>query len=368
MSKKFYYFPILKTTSAELKAYNFLDSAVQNTILPIFELTKSRKTTNNLESKLEKKIDKLYEIVSDKPFIIDLTTETTYSNKEIERMIYDGSNGYKNWVDFIKNQKEKFPSIIPMIHYHPEKSKEVKKQIISLGKICSNLAFRVDVFQEETSEYIKEVLTFCNQLQSSHKTMIILDSSFISIAKTDRINEFKKRVKKIVNDNKENNRIGAFIYAFSSFPKSVTDKGYDGGDSYGEFPITESRIQQLLLPSKKLYHGDYGSIHPKRYDTGGGGWIPRIDVVSASEESFFYHRYRRDEGSYTLCAKKVLQNEKYSKITQVKAWGDEEIEYAGQGQPRGKSPSHWIAVRSNLYMTKQYFRLKKANKYLSLSW
>ena len=367
MSKKFYYFPILKTTSAELKAYDFLDPSVKNHILPIFELTKSRKTKNNPESKLDKKIDKLYEVTKEKPFIIDLTTETTYSNKEIERMIYDGSNGYKKWVNFIKNQKKKFPFIIPMIHYHPRKIKDVEKQIISLGEVCSNLAFRADIFQDETVKYIKKIISFCNELKKSHKLIIILDGNFISISKPERLNEFSKRVKQIVSDNVENDKIEAFIYAFSSFPKSVMDRDYNGGDSIGRFPITENNLQQSLLLSKKLYHGDYGSIHPKRYDTGGGGWIPRIDVVSASGEIFFYHRYRRDEGSYTLCAQKVLQNEQYKEINQVNAWGDEEIRYAGQDQPSGKNPSHWIAVRANLYMTRQYFRLKKTNKYVSLS-
>ena len=223
-------------------------------------------------------------------------------------------------------------------------------------------------FKMKTVKYIKEILTFCDKLPPSHKLIIILDGKFISIDKTDKLNDFNRRIKKIVDDNIANDKIGAFIYAFSSFPPSVTQKGYDGGDFYGDFTIMENRMQQSFLSSKKLYHGDYGSIHPKRYDTGGGGWIPRIDVVSKNGENFFYHRYRRDDGSYTFCAKKVLQDEKYNKITQVNAWGDEEIESADQDQPRGKNPSHWIAVRANLYMTQQYFRLKKLNKHISLSW
>ena len=364
MSKKIYYFPILKTTDAELKAYSFLHSSVKNSILPVFELTKSRKTKKNPESKLEKKLEKLYEAVSKNPFIIDLTTETTYANKEIEQMIYDGSNGYEKWVEFLKQAQRKFPCVIPTINYHPEKKKDVEKQTLSLSESFKYLAFRVDVFQDKTFEYIENFLSFCKKLQPLNKIIIILDGNFISID-DDKLNKFKESVKEI-NNTLTNDKIHAFVYAFSSFPKSVRDRGYNGEDSYGEFKITENELQQLH--SGKIYHGDYGSIHPTRYDTGGGGWIPRIDVVSSNEKSFFYHRYRRDDGSYSLCAKKILQDEKYQKITQIDTWGDEEIKYANQDKPRGKNPSHWIAVRSNLYMTRQYFRLKKINRSLSLSW
>ncbi|EPK9976499.1 beta family protein, partial [Escherichia coli] len=41
--KKFNYFPIMKTRDAELKAMSKLSSGVFDHILPIYELTKSRK-------------------------------------------------------------------------------------------------------------------------------------------------------------------------------------------------------------------------------------------------------------------------------------------------------------------------------------
>ena len=43
----FNYFPILKTTDAELHAYAELPLRVQEKILPIFELTRSRRSKNN---------------------------------------------------------------------------------------------------------------------------------------------------------------------------------------------------------------------------------------------------------------------------------------------------------------------------------
>ena len=57
---------------------------------------------------------------------MDLTTENTYSNKEIEAMIYNGSNGYDKWVKFLKKLNQTF-KVIPTVHYHPKKKEDVKK-------------------------------------------------------------------------------------------------------------------------------------------------------------------------------------------------------------------------------------------------
>lgn len=361
MSKNFYYFPILKTTEAELKAYNSLNDSVKNNILPIFELTKSRKTKKNPDSELKYKLDKLQETIGNRPFIIDLTIESTYSNKEIEKMIYNGDNGYNNWVSFLKEQRQKF-TIIPTVHYHPNKLEDVKKQIDSLKRKFNYIAFRAELFQSETPKYIEDLLNFCSP--NSHKNVIIiLDGKFIRINDQPKIDKYKKEIKKVTALAKE----CPLICAFSSFPKSVID--YDGGDSKGEFDTIEITINQQIiseLNKNKVYYGDYGTIHPIRYDTGGGGWVPRIDVPY--KDKIFYYRYRRDKGSYPLCAKKIINDKRYKKIPDVNSWGDEEILYASKGEPRGKSPSHWIAVRSNLHMTRQYLRLsKEENQFLSLS-
>ena len=364
MSKNFYYFPILKTTESELKAYQFLDNSLKESILPIFELTKSRKTKKNPESKLEKKLEKLYEVVEKRHFILDLTTETTYSNKEIEKMLYDGSDGYREWVDFLKRMHERF-NIIPTINYHPEKSDEVRGQIESLMKTFPYLAIRAEVFEESTVSYIKDILSLKPLQLQKEKIILILDGKFISINNDNKKKLFEKNIRDIY-EKIHNASIVCAICAFSSFPKSVIDYGKD---SCGEFNIIEAEVNQKIISSvggqAQIYHGDYASIHPVRYDTGGGGWVPRIDVPLI--DKYFYYRYRRNEGSYTRCAEEVIEDDKYEKIKGVDAWGDNEIKYASQDQPRGRSPSHWIAVRSNLYMTRQYLRLKETKRYLSLS-
>ena len=162
MSKNFCYFPILKTTDAELKAYNFLDASIKDRILPILELTKSRISKKNPDGLIAKKLDKIYEIMKTNPFILDLTTEPTFSNKETEELIYDFRNGYEKWIKFLIKRKEQF-NIIPMVHYQPQKKEEVKKQIKKLKDNFPSVAFRIELFQKESFDYIEDFFLFMRQ-------------------------------------------------------------------------------------------------------------------------------------------------------------------------------------------------------------
>lgn len=82
----------------------------------------------------------------------------------------------------------------------------------------------------------------------------------------------------------------------------------------------------------------------------GGSFVPRIDI--ASNNMFIYKRYRRDDGSYPKCAIKMKEDERYLPIG---TWADKEIELASQGKPTGISPSFWIAVRMNYYITSRVY-------------
>ena len=150
----------------------------------------------------------------------------------------------------------------------------------------------------------------------------------------------------------------AIICSFSSFPSAVGKRPY-GGYNTGSFKILEVITNKSLLNKYQfVLHGDYGSVHPKRYETAGGGWIPRIDFLT--EEYFFYHRHQRqpEDGGYIRAAKEVISNENYKRIKGIDVWGDNEIAATANENPNGLNPAHWIAVRINLYITKQYLRLK----------
>lgn len=49
-------------------------------------------------------------------------------------------------------------------------------------------------------------------------------------------------------------------------------------------------------------------------------------------------------------AREALDDELYENAG---AWGDEQIAKAAEGEPEGRNPSHWIAVRTNIHITRQ---------------
>jgi hypothetical protein len=360
---KYCYFPILKTTDAELKAYSFLDEAVQNKILPIFELTRSRRSKRNPNADISKRIDKIKEIAGNRRFILDLTTEKTLSNIQIDDMLNLPGNGFKLWVSFIKKLQNEALDVIPIIHYNPSEIEEVEKEISALQKLSPSLAFRVSIDDEDAFTYITQIASTYDISQ----LILILDGKFISLNnendsgdKSDDFTPLLNRITmRLVKMPKET------ICSFSSFPSAVGKKPY-GGYNEGSFKISEVITNKSLLKKYPfVLHGDYGSVHPYRYDAAAGGWIPRIDFLT--EDTFFYHRHKRlpDDGGYIKAAKKVMSNINYRKIKGIDVWGDQEIASAADGIPNGSNPAHWIAVRINLYITKQYLRLKDQS-YISL--
>ncbi|EIT7185477.1 beta family protein, partial [Serratia marcescens] len=72
------YFPLLKTRDAELKAVSKLNSDDFDNILPIYELTKSRRTNIAPDGDIHRKMASIREIQGERPFILDVTSNEKY--------------------------------------------------------------------------------------------------------------------------------------------------------------------------------------------------------------------------------------------------------------------------------------------------
>ncbi|MEV9761673.1 hypothetical protein AB0T36_20465, partial [Escherichia coli] len=98
--KKFNYFPIMKTRDAELKAMSKLSSGVFDHILPIYELTKSRKAKIAPDGDIHRRMLTIKDIQGERPFILDLTSNEKYINDQIRQLV-DEKDGYYEWRYFI---------------------------------------------------------------------------------------------------------------------------------------------------------------------------------------------------------------------------------------------------------------------------
>lgn len=363
MIEKYNYSPILKTTDAELRGFDQLSDDVKDSIFPIFELTRSRKTKNNPERTVEKRMDSLKDILgSDRPFILDVTAHEDLMNEEIENLGNE-VQGFANWCEFVKAYKTKeHLNLIPVIHMLPpeyDAEDDVKTQIQNLSESFDLLAFRFAPFDyaedptslptiEELSDELDSYLKIISGTLNFNRLIFILDAQYIDQFK---FNKKLDVLKQLISRLELFNEPKKTIILSSSFPIYVV--GHEDGceDDEGSITIHEKNFYQRLAneSSIALTYGDYGSIHPHRLKAGGGNWVPRIDYPL--NNNIIYKRFRRDDGGYILCANEMIIEEDFLD-NQVNCWGLEQIHHAVNDEPVGKSPAFWISVRINLFISR----------------
>ena len=339
------YVPVLKTTDAELKGYSELSDSVKDSLLPLFELTKSRKTKLEPFGNIEKRMDKLKELVGDRRFILDLTSHEDMANYQIE-YLQNEEDGFANWRNFLAEHSDF--QIVPMIHVVPDALEETTSLVSWLAKNYDQYALRVESFDADISEYLSAVLSGCDDL---NRLILVVDAGFVDAACYDeKFSECRDRCFAASSIFGLEN----IAIVSSSFPKSVIGHTSECEDHEGQFPKFDlplkSRVESDLNLS--LIYGDYASIHPVRYQVGGGTWVPRVDFPT--QDSYIYTRYRRANGGYVEAAKAMVKKGGFELLD---CWGFDEIIQAANDKPNGLSPSYWIAVRLNMHVTREALRV-----------
>jgi len=346
------YVPILKTSDAELRGYENLTDDAKNQILPLFELTKGRRTKSDSVGLIQKRIDRLVEILGDKPFILDLTAHDDQLNIEIQEL-FDDEGNFDKWCTFVENLP--FPNVIPAVHmYEDSEPKEIEAQVRRLEQHCGKVAFRADLndtnIRAKLLHYIGMAL---GGLSSPNNLIVILDLGFVD--QTQGMTTAMGVASLLANVDAMF-ALPYYVVASSSFPSAVGKPPY-GNDESGRFNMEEVLLEQALKTAfkpEKVVYGDFAAIHPIRYQIRGGTWIPRVDIPCNAH--YVYTRYRRDDGGYIKAAKAIKRSPYFESIG---CWGDDEIENAANEKPSGRSPSFWISVRTNIHMHKQLIRLSE---------
>lgn len=347
MIKDVNYIPILKTKEAELKAFYFLDEVIKGKILPLFELTRSRRSKNNPDGDINIKLKSLRNSLGiSKRYILDISSDPALGNQQIVQML-NPNNGFENWVEFINSIEDE---VIPCIHYVGELDRNFTSQINSLYRKNNIACFRVTNFSDEGEEVTKYVL----QETKGRELILVLDASFI---KQSDYNEKIKEVESFYNNIKQ--LLNSSIYLVttsSSVPKSIATVGKKT-INHGNIELLEYRFYKDLNKNlnQKIIYSDYASVFPLYDEEFIGKWVPRIDIFH--QENIFYYRFPILEGGYIAAAKKVVSDPNYSRLQQFELWADNEISSAFTGTPNGKSPAHWISVRINMYITKRLLNL-----------
>lgn len=341
--KKYNYFPLIKTRDSELRCFDKLGSEQLNKILPIYELTKSRKTKKSPDGDVNKRMEKIKKIEGKRPFILDVTTDDRYSNYQTRQLV-DSYQGFEEWYNFIFST-HKDANIIPTIHITDlddmsETLKFVHKasQIVKEKRLALRTPVSLDIKQLTT------ILTsVAGALKEDCKLILVIDAGQLFSNWTEihqqacRLLNASLFAKEFVSDT---------VIVSSSFPKNVARAGKS--DEHGYFNVHEEELYSKIRNEfKDISYGDYVSINLEQIELITAPFVPRIDIVAKDGLSFSYWRRRKNAGGYTDCANELLNSTDYINLH---TWADDEIKNAAEGQPTGISPSFWISVRMNYYI------------------
>lgn len=378
---EYVYCPILKTRQSEIDAYDMLDISVKDCMLPIIEMTGALGYTYPKNYKIEelrhthrngdiyKKINKILDLVQNRRFILDITDDESlmYDGLKENGGLLDPTNGYEKWLAFLKNDINFKKLVIPTIQFNTEYKEDLIKQIMLLNSDFDYIAIKLPAFISSSQLYsseiifnvsIQKIINRISKYVTTKKLILIIDFGYIK-----DFSNYEKMVDDGMHQFDSVDIIKAVIPVSSSFPNFVVS--VDKPIKSFENTISGKVKNGLNLLDVPVIHGDYASIHPTKYEMGGGGWIPRIDYIVRDEEGkpiwFDYVRGTRKNTSseYPLLARSVINNNNYKRIPEINAEGDIRIKNKANNGQEGKAPSYWIAVRSNLYLTTQCIYLKK---------
>jgi hypothetical protein len=339
------YFPVIKTRDAELRCFKHLSANILEQLLPIYELTKSRKTTKVPDGDIHRRMKQIEEIQKGRPFILDLSTNEQYINPQIEQLISE-YDGFIDWQYFINLYKEL--NIIPMIHIYEDDLMvfpSVAKFVQEMSRVKSHMAVRLpyNLESEDINSYLTPII---NNLNKGCTLYVLLDAEYIR-------NEASEDIGGVIDSfvgscdtiSAFGNKVEDIVMLCTTFPSNVAQTG--GEDAEGNFKIYEEAIYQGIIAQhpNPIKYGDYVAINTEQIEMKGGTFVPRIDIALAHE--FIYKRFRRAQGSYPRCATRMKDDKKYIDIG---TWASQEIDLASRGNPTGISPSFWISVRMEYFI------------------
>lgn len=355
------YIPIIKTGDAEIKALCNIGMNVKNFILPLFELTRGRRSKKEEDGNITKKIEFLSEKFKETPFILDITSSQDLSNTELDQL-RSSNESYKKWTEFCISHKNDFGVFYPVIQIEEEEEyglyiEKLWQQILELNKNFDYIVFRSqDVI--EARDLITDIKTILDRddksLDLKNKIIYVLDYKYIinSDQNVDSAVTFIKALSSI--------GINKIILASTSFPSNISE--HMNANNYISFKIKEFDFYKNILKltenlNIKLIYGDYASINPTRNDNVfARGWIPRIDVPSIDKQIHCLRKKRSENNTYAntyaLVAREVIQKKYFRDLDSynICSWGQNIIQNAAVGNVEGSAPRFWISVRMNIYL------------------
>jgi hypothetical protein len=329
------YYPSLRTRPAEINGYANLRANIKNALLPIMRIGAWPRCADLSES-----ITQLKNAAGENRFVLDVTREPMYQNLAVHALL-EPKDDFKAWREFVKS----IPNAIPTVQFASNaRLSQIIRQTRQLEAMSRKLAFRISDFQGDTNK----VITALSAMDDPTNALIVIDAGYIRETMAASIAACISSV----NDIRDEIPSAEITVISTSYPASVTSFVFPSGENTaGTINILERDLFEAIGSDAVIY-GDHGSIHARTKAATGGKYTPQIDCP-LYDAWLFERRPNLDGEGYIDAARVVAQ--RWLECAIDDTWGAEMIRKAATGDVEGmKSRSHWIAVRVNLHLTRQY--------------
>lgn len=328
------YFPALRTRQAEMKGLEMLDDARKMKTVPLITLGRWPKAVDFVKAaeKAESVMDKMLHF-------LDLTTDATHLGDQ-QKILRDPANAFQAWRQFVAQ----YGSAIPVVQMsHDAKVRDVFKQAQAIENATGKVAFRIKDFGLDTPMVINAI----SALDNPSNAIVFIDCQYIRdalaayvTATVATINQLRKEFPDLM-----------IVVMSTSFPSSVLPFA-DSTQQRGSIDILERQLHARVGGDAVAAYGDHGSIHSVVYDDVPiMRWAARVDYPQNMLWSFERRSGDQSAAGYISAAQEIVATD--TSIGTRGIWGEQMIIDAAGGNPYGKAPSSWIAVRVNIHLSRQ---------------
>lgn len=332
--EKYSYFPTLRTRQSEMKGLELLDQDRKSKILPLLTLGRWPKATD-----FDKAAEKAELVMNRLPHFLDLTTDATHLGEQ-QKILRNPSNAFEAWRKFVGQ----YESAIPVVQMVSDaKVRDVFKQAQAFEAVQGKLAFRIKDFSTDTPLVINAI----SALDDPGNAIVFIDCQYIR----DALVAYVTATIATVNQLRSEFPDLMIVLLSTSFPSSVLPFA-DTTQSRGSIDILERQLHARIGGDAVAAYGDHASIHSVVYDDVPiMRWSARIDYPQNLLWSFERRPGDQSAGGFVSAAKAIAVTD--PAIGTRGIWGEQMILDAANGNPHGKAPSSWIAVRVNIHLSRQ---------------
>lgn len=330
--ENFSYYPALRTRNAELTGLEHLDADRKSQIIPLITLGKWPRSEDISDS-----AEKIRKIMEGRPYFIDLPDNDAH-HTENSKTLLESAGSFNNWRKFVQQQN----NAIPVIQFHDGNRREIVQQALKLENSLGKIAFRIRDFQRDPLLTVA-ALSALDQVENA---LVFIDAQYIRAAYPAYVTAVTSTINLLRTEVPE-----TIISTLSTSFPATRSPFMNSTKHSGIIEIQDRDLHETIGGNSVAMYGDHGSIHSVVYDAQPMKWSPTIDY--ATERVWHFERRANDDkkAGYVAAAAGLIQ--KFPEIRESNIWGDKMILQASEGDPHGKSPQGWIAVRVNCHLTRQ---------------